>query len=260
MYYNNDSFNSTSEYRKMFHEIGMPIFSNYNFKYGKKCYYRKNGDIFQAFSLDDGFGRIAIMIAPFWCDMAFDHGSPPGENGSVYFSSLLDGGKFNLKYFLLDQLFIDGQYYSISKLKEGIIKFIENFNAKTQNIYDENTYVDYLLKSFRFDQVHEDAVIYASYKSGSTLYAQEFINAVDSEQIKYLLFSESYLSKELNPSLGEKQQFDSLFLSNYWQNYRFRYKNIYKYIETGETDIDKRYLSESSRMRKLFKKHFKIDF
>ncbi|MCR5693766.1 MAG: hypothetical protein K6G89_02200 [Clostridia bacterium] len=254
-----DDFSSAAEYRKMFYEIGKPIFERHGFQFRNKCFYRKNGDIFQALTLEHRSGRLGVLIVPFWCDIK--PGLSHFENTDPL-SVHLTEGKININKYITDQMFIDSEYNYVSNLGEGIELFLQSFDSKAGQVVDEKTYVEYGLEAKRSFMVAEEAVIYASFRSASVEYAQHFIDEVDalSLNIAMMSFEHSRPPGRLVSKIGEKQQIDGLFLKDYFRNYRCRFPKIYKFIETGETNIDAFYVQEAQKMRELYKKCFKIDF
>ena len=259
MLINYDEFSSAAEYRKKFYEIGKPIFARHGFQFKNNCFYRKNGDVFQALTLEHRSGRLGVLIVPFWCDIKpdlihFEYAKP--------LSVHLTEGKININKYITDQMFIDSEYNYVSNLGEGIELFLQSFDSKAGQVVDEKTYVEYGLDAKRSFMIAEDAVIYASYRSGSVQYAQHFIDEVDAIYLNLavLSFEHRLPPGRLVSEKGEKQQIDGLFLNDYFRNYRCRFPKIYKYIETGETNIDVLYSQESQKMRELYKKRFKIDF
>ncbi len=256
---NCDNFSSSAEYRKTFYEIGKPIFERHGFHLKNKCFYRKNGDIFQALTLEHRSGRMGVLVVPFWCDIIpglslFEDAKPLSEHFAE--------GKNSINIYITDQMFIGSEYNYISNLGEGIELFLQSFDSKTIPVVDEKTYVEYMLDTKRSFMIAEDAVIYASYRYGSVQYAQHFIDEVDALSLNLALLSYEHGLQhgKLVSESGEKQQIDGIFLNDFFRNYRCRFPKIYKYIETGETNIDTLYVQESQKMRELYKKCFKINF
>lgn len=257
---NYDDFTSAAKYRKLFYEIGKSVFGHCGFQFKNKCFYRKNGDTFQAVTLQHRCGRLGVLVVPYWCDIM--SGMPFAHPLNTPFSSVLAEQSVNINPFTSIQLYIKDEYNYVSKLGEGIEHFLKTFDSETRPVIDEKTYVKYMWKMHGFYKIAEDAVIYASFKSGSVEFARNFIDAVDSICLKpdLLLNGHTMPPGKLNSDVSEKQVVDSFFLDNYFRNYRCRFPKIYKYIDTGKTDIEALHQKESQKMRMLYKKAFKIDF
>ncbi len=248
---------SISEYKKAFIQIGKQLFKKYGFQYYNKCFYRKNIEVFQAFSLTRP-GCIDIMIAPFWCDLRSF-----GIYGDMCLSSSICEGLFKPSSFMTDYYFFNCSFLSLEEFDNELKHFANTFLKELGRINDERSYIDYLIEKKRYFNCPEEVILFVSYKESKIEIALEWIKQLNCFLLnEYIWNLDQRIQETLCLENSEKRYIDYVFFEGYWRNVRCRYPKLYQYVAKKDIgiDIESFYEKESIKMREIYRYYFKLDF
>lgn len=254
---NSDKISSVTKYIRAFVQIGKQLFKEYGFQYGNDCFYRKNSNVFQAFSLIHP-GCIALTVAPYWCDLkTFD------VYDETNLSSSIRNGLFKPSSFAANYYYYDSSLLSLEELGDELKHFAKIFIKELDGVNDERTYINYLNDKKRFFDCSEDAILFVSYVESNAAVALNWVNQLNSFSLNEYIWNLDKIPQEtLFERTNEKQCIDRVFFNNYWRNVRHRFPKLYAYVTNQNSDlnIESFYEKEAVRMKNIYSAYFKLKF